>query len=209
MPAFHPDAALQGFFLGASLIMAIGAQNAFVLRQGLQGAAPFLTALTCAICDAVLIVAGLLGLGSLINAHPEIARWFAVFGAVFLAWYGLRALKAALKPGALNAEAGSGVREWRKVVLTTLSFSLLNPHVYLDTVVLLGSVGAQWPGPARLSFGVGAVSASFAWFFGLAYGAGKLAPLFAKPIAWRVLDFIIAAIMFWLAVMLARMALGA
>ncbi|WP_374349883.1 LysE/ArgO family amino acid transporter [Chitinimonas sp.] len=193
------DIALRGFGLGASLIIAIGAQNAFVLRQGLQGAAPLLTALVCALCDAVLISAGLLGAGALINAHPGLARWAAIFGALFLAAYGLRSFKAALHPGAIDAASGGGVTDWRKVVLTTLGFSLLNPHVYLDTVVLLGSIGAQFPAAQRFSFGLGAVCASFVWFFALALGARKLAPLFSRPVSWRVLDVLIGLTMWALA----------
>lgn len=195
----HPDIALRGFGLGASLIVAIGAQNAFVLRQGLQHAAPFLTALVCALCDAVLIVAGLLGAGALVNAHPALAQWAAGFGAVFLAWYGLRAWRAALHPGALAADPHAAVTDWRRVVATTLGFSLLNPHVYLDTVVLLGGIGAQYPAEMRASFGLGAALASFTWFFCLAFGAGKLAPLFARPAAWRVLDVLIGCTMWLLA----------
>jgi len=204
---FQTDIALKGFGLGASLIIAIGAQNAFVLRQGLRHAAPFLTALTCAVCDALLIAAGLLGAGALVNAHPGLARWAAALGAVFLGVYGLRALKAALHPGQLAVDHGAGVRDWRKVIATTLGFSLLNPHVYLDTVVLLGGIGSQFTASGgRLSFGIGATTASFCWFFGLAYGAGKLAPLFAKQVAWRVLDVLIGLTMSSLAISLARAA---
>lgn len=197
MLTLYPDIALRGFGLGASLIVAIGAQNAFVLRQGLQGAAPFLTALVCALCDAVLIAAGLLGAGALVNAHPALAQWAAGFGALFLFWYGLRAWRAALHPAVLAADAHAPITDWRRVVAATLGFSLLNPHVYLDTVVLLGSIGTHYPAAARLSFGLGAGLASFTWFFGLAYGAGKLAPLFAQPAAWRVLDMLIGLTM-WL-----------
>lgn len=209
MMHFHPEIALQGFGLGGGLIVAIGAQNAFVLRQGLKHAAPFLTALTCAACDAVLIICGLLGAGALVNAHPALADWAAGIGAVFLFVYGLRALRAAMHPGQLAAEEGDGIRAWPTVVATTLGFSLLNPHVYLDTVVLLGGIGSQFPaGSARISFGIGAVSASFIWFFGLAYGAGKLAPLFAKPMAWRILDGLIALTMWGIAASLAMRLLG-
>ncbi|GLR13576.1 LysE/ArgO family amino acid transporter [Chitinimonas viridis] len=204
MSSFQAPIALQGFVLGAGLIMAIGAQNAFVLRQGLKRAAPLLTALTCATCDAILIAAGLLGAGALVNAHPALANWAAGLGAAFLFWYGARSLRAALQPGQLQAAEGQGVVQWQKVIVTTLGFSLLNPHVYLDTVVLLGSIGSQFPaGAARVSFGFGAIMASFVWFFCLAYGAAKLAPLFAKPAAWRVLDVLIGLTMWGIAATLA------
>ena len=187
--------------MGAGLIMAIGAQNAFVLRQGLAKRYVFVSALICALCDMVLISAGVAGMGSLITAHPALlaaAKWG---GAAFLAFYGLRSAIAAFRAQGLTA-ASQGASGYAAAIAMAFSFSLLNPHVYLDTVVLLGAVGGQQPDGERIAFALGAMSASVLWFFGLAYGARLLAPLFARPVAWRVLDGLIAVVMWGLAVSL-------
>jgi L-lysine exporter family protein LysE/ArgO len=191
-------ALLKGMGMGAGLIMAIGAQNAFVLRQGLLRRYVFICALICTLCDVVLISAGVAGMGSLIVAHPQLLALAKWGGAAFLAWYGLRSAIAASKAGGLDA-APQGVGSVAAAVAAAFSFSLLNPHVYLDTVVLLGEVGGQQPGDGRIEFALGAISASVLWFFGLAYGARLLAPLFARPMAWRVLDGLIAVVMWVLA----------
>lgn len=191
-------ALLKGMGMGAGLIMAIGAQNAFVLRQGLLRRYVFICALICTLCDVALISAGVAGMGSLIVAHPQLLTLAKWGGAAFLAWYGLRSAIAAFKAGALDA-ASQGVGSYTAAVAAAFSFSLLNPHVYLDTVVLLGAVGGQQPDGGRIEFAIGAMSASVLWFFGLAYGARLLAPLFARPIAWRVLDALIAVVMWVLA----------
>lgn len=192
-------ALLKGMGMGAGLIMAIGAQNAFVLRQGLLRRYVFICALICTLCDVVLISAGVAGMGSLIVAHPQLLTLAKWGGAAFLAWYGLRSAIAAFKAGALDA-APQGVGSVAAAVAAALSFSLLNPHVYLDTVVLLGAIGGQQPGnDGRIEFALGAISASVLWFFGLAYGARLLAPLFARPVAWRILDGLIAVVMWVLA----------
>lgn len=183
--------ALKGFGLGASLIIAIGAQNAFVLRQGLRGERVFVVAAVCFLCDAVLILLG--------AAVPWLTDAVAWAGAAFLLVYGVRALRSALRPGALVVENGNGSASARlsvgRAVGLTLAISLLNPHVYLDTVVLLGSVAGQYGGTKRALFAAGATAASLVWFFGLGYGARWLAPLFRRPAAWRVLDLLIAFVM--------------
>ncbi|EKE43952.1 L-lysine exporter, putative [Oceaniovalibus guishaninsula JLT2003] len=190
---------LPGFALGLSLILAIGAQNAFVLRQGLRRAHVLPVSLTCAASDAVLIAAGVAGFGWLVEAAPWLAPAMTWGGAAFLAVYGALALRAAWTGGgALKAgEAAGGLRA---ALATCLALTWLNPHVYLDTVVLLGSVAATYP--ARWAFGAGAVAASFVWFFTLGYGARALAPLFARPTAWRVLDGIVGLTMWALAIRL-------
>lgn len=192
---------LKGLGIGASLIVAIGAQNAFVLRQGLLRQYVLTCALICTACDMGLIYAGVAGMGALISAAPDlliIAKWA---GAVFLFAYGARSAWAAFNAGGLTA-VGEAPRSHMAIVVSAFSFSLLNPHVYLDTVVLLGAVGGQQVGAARNAFAAGAMTSSTIWFFGLAYGARLLAPLFARPLAWRVLDALIAVVMWLIAVSL-------
>ena len=192
-------AALTGFTLGLSLILAIGAQNAFVLRQGLQRAHVLAVVMTCALSDAVLIVAGVSGFGALAHAGPWVADALRWLGAAFLLVYGGLAFRsAALGTGALKATGRvSGSR--RAAIVTCLAMTWLNPHVYLDTVVLLGSVAAQHEG-SRVAFGAGAVTASFVFFFGLGYGARLLVPIFSSPLAWRWLDLGIGVIMWAIAI---------
>ncbi|MAS04271.1 MAG: amino acid transporter [Ahrensia sp.] len=196
-------AGLSGFFFGASLIVAIGAQNAFILRQGLLREHVFILCLICALSDAALIAVGVGGFGTLVAQSETAIRIVTWAGAAFLAAYGLIALARAWKPGALKA-GGEGGMSLAKAVAMCLSFTFLNPHVYLDTVVALGAISGRYEGDARLGFGIGAVLASFAWFFALGYGARFLQPVFAKPSAWRVLDIMIAIVMFVLAFNLAR-----
>ena len=196
------QAALAGFFLGFSLILAIGAQNAFVLRQGLRRAHVFAVCLTCALSDAILIVGGVAGFGALAEALPwlePVMRWG---GAAFLTVYGLRSLISAWRGGSA-LEAGGEAGSLRAALLTCLALTWLNPHVYLDTVVLLGSVSAQYE--AKMAFGAGAVIASFTFFFSLGYGARVLAPFFARPGAWRVLDAGVGLVMLAIAVKLIAM----
>ncbi len=202
-------AAAKGFGLGAGLIIAIGAQNAFVLRQGLARDRVFLVAGLCFLCDAVLIALGAGGFATLITARPVLVAIAAWGGAFFLLVYGGRALYSALSPGGLRAADGTEPGTAWAVAGTTLAVSLLNPHVYLDTVILVGSLAAQFPGTERAAFALGAVAASFVWFYGLGYGAGRLAPLFARPAAWRVLDLAIAVVMWSIAAALIRDRLAA
>lgn len=198
------SAAAAGLGLSASLIIAIGAQNAFVLRQGLLRQHVFVVAALCAFIDAALISVGTAGFGGLVSAHPTVTAIAAWGGVAFLVVYGGRSFLAALKPASLRAEETAGVEaSLGSVVAAILAVSLLNPHVYLDTIVLLGSVAAQYPVGTRVFFALGAMSASGIWFFSLAYGARLLAPLFARPVAWRVLDVIIGVVMWWVAASLA------
>lgn len=190
------QSAVAGFGLGLSLILAIGAQNAFVLRQGLRGAHVFAVCLTCAASDAILIVAGVAGFGLLIDAAPWIAPVMRWAGAAFLLAYGALAFRSAWRGGGSLQAAGAETGSLRVALATCLALTWLNPHVYLDTVVLLGSVAAQWQ---RLPFGVGAVMASFVFFFSLGYGARLLRPFFARPMAWRVLDVLIGCVMWAIA----------
>ncbi|HEY5800764.1 MAG TPA: LysE/ArgO family amino acid transporter [Burkholderiaceae bacterium] len=192
---------IQGYGLGTGLIAAIGAQNAHVLRTGIRRRHIGLTVAICIACDMLLIAAGVAGMGALIADHPNAmlaARWL---GAAFLVWYGIRAARAAFGDAALHAGAGRDLSRWQ-ALSTVLALTLLNPHVYLDTVVLLGVVGAQRPLDARPWFAAGAMAASAVWFSLLGYGARMLAPLFARPLAWRVLDGLVACVMFALAAML-------
>ncbi|WP_317205819.1 LysE/ArgO family amino acid transporter [Janthinobacterium sp.] len=192
----------KGMGLGASLIVAIGTQNAFLLRQGLQRQYVLGCTAICIACDAVLIAAGIAGMGGLIAARPGLLFWIKVAGALFLLVYGVRAARAAWRPEVLRA-AGTAPPAGRAAVFAAaFAFSLLNPHVYLDTVVLLGAIGAQQAGTGRYAFGAGAICASLLWFAGLGYGARFLAPLFAKPQAWRVLDGLVAVVMWAIALSL-------
>lgn len=196
------SAALEGFLLGASLIIAIGAQNAFVLRQGLAGRHVGPVVAICALSDALLIIAGAAGIGSLVNASSGLFALLAFGGAAFLAWYGVSAARRALKPGALDA-GGGAAGTLRSAVVTVLALTWANPHVYLDTVVLLGGVSGRYPIDTRLFFALGAMTASLVWFTALGYGARLLQPLFARPAAWRVLDAVIAIVMLSLSARLA------
>lgn len=193
--------ALTGFLTGLSLIVAIGAQNAFVLRQGLLKKHVLPIVLICAFSDAALIVLGVLGLGSLITLLPwllEVIRWV---GVAFLVWYGSTSLRRFMKNESLKAaEAGSGTL--KQTVLTVLALTYLNPHVYLDTVIFIGSIANQFQ-EDKWFFVMGAVTASFVWFFSLGFGAKKASVLVSKPKFWKILDIFIAAVMFSLAITLA------
>ncbi|MEO9685390.1 MAG: LysE/ArgO family amino acid transporter [Tateyamaria sp.] len=191
---------LPGFFLSLSLILAIGAQNAFVLRQGIRQAHVFWVCLTCGLADAVLITGGVAGFGALAQALPWFEPVMRYGGAAFLLWYGWKNARSAWRGGAVLEAGGTDTQSLRSVILTLLALTFLNPHVYLDTVVLIGSISSQYDD--RLLFGIGAVLASFVFFFALGYGARLLAPLFANPRAWQVLDGIIAATMWAIALKL-------
>ncbi len=196
-------AALEGLGLGAGLIIAIGAQNAYVLRQGLRRQQVFAVAGVCFLIDCSLIALGAGGFASLLRAVPSLPGLAAWGGALFLAAYSLRAFHAALKPGSLaDAEQAQGASGLRAAVLTALALSLLNPHVYLDTVILLGGIAARYGGADRFAFALGAMAASGLWFYGLGYGAQRLAPLFRSPKAWRLLDAFVGCVMAAIAVSL-------
>ena len=188
---------LPGFALGFSLILAIGAQNAFVLKQGLTRHHVFWVCLACAFYDAVLIWAGVTGFGALAEAVPGFEAAMRYGGAAFLIWYGAVNFRSAWRGGSamiIDRDNGAGLA---KVLATVTALPWLTPHVYLDTVVLVGSVSAQYPD--RTLFGLGAMTASFVFFFSLGYGARLLAPLFARPRAWQVLDCVIGATMWAIA----------
>jgi L-lysine exporter family protein LysE/ArgO len=201
--SFPISPAIEGFLLGGGLIVAIGAQNAFVLRQGLLRSHVFILCLICALSDALLVAVGVAGLGTFIEQNDALLKPVAIAGSLFLFAYAIIAARRAIRPHGLDV--GSQKAPTLKVALATvLAFTFLNPHVYLDTVVLVGSLSARFAGIERLAFGAGAVIASFVWFFALGYGARWLAPIFALPIAWRVLDAIIAVVMTLLGLSLIR-----
>ncbi len=188
----------QGFLLGASLIVAIGAQNAYVLRLGLMRRHVFAISTLCFLSDALLIAAGVAGLGTIIQGLPALLFWISLAGAGFLTVYGLIAFRRALRPSGLRASGGD-VGSLGSVLATGAALTFLNPHVYLDTVVLLGSLSARFEGEGRIAYGLGAALASGVWFYGLGFGSRLLAPVFARPLAWRVLDTLIALVMWSIA----------
>lgn len=191
--------ALTGFATGSSLILAIGAQNAFVLRQGLLRAHVFWLCLLCATSDAILIIAGVAGFGAVTAMIPALPRIMALAGAAFLIVYGLIRLRAAWKGDYTLVLAGQSAGLWATLA-TGAAFTWLNPHVYLDTLGLVGAVSTSFPdGAAKVSFATGAVAASFVFFFSLGYGARFLAPYMQSARAWRILDSAIAIVMFILA----------
>ena len=189
-----------GFATSLSLIVAIGAQNAFVLRQGIRNQHGLAVAMFCAAADFALIVAGIAGVGALITAHPQLTTAVRYGGAAFLIGYGLLAARRALRPAVMTS-AADGATRLSAALLTCAALTFLNPHVYLDTVVLLGSLANQ-QGDRRWVFGAGAAAASATWFLGLGFGAKRLAGLFAKPGTWRVLDGLIAVTMICLGTVL-------
>jgi L-lysine exporter family protein LysE/ArgO len=212
----------QGLALGLSLIVAIGAQNVFVLRQGLRREHVVPVVLFCALADAVLITAGVLGMAQALGESPGVARALALAGAAFLAWYGWQALQRArrknphapppsgsLPPGADPARGGPAPDRLTRgaAMAQVAAFTLLNPHVYLDTVLLVGSIGAQQPAGLQGWFIAGSSIASLGWFTALGFGARWLAPLFDRPRAWQVLDGLIGLTMWVLSVLLVRHAL--
>ncbi|MFC8089345.1 LysE/ArgO family amino acid transporter [Streptomyces sp. NPDC057301] len=193
--------AAAGFGTGLSLIVAIGAQNAFVLRQGIRRDAVLAVVGICALSDALLITLGVAGVGAVVVAWPGVLTAVARVGGVYLLCYGALAARRAVKPGGALLADGEAVRSRRRAVLTCLAMTWLNPHVYLDTVFLLGTVAAD-RGPMRWTFGLGAVVASLCWFAALGFGARLLSRPLAKPVAWRVLDGLVAATMVVLGVSL-------
>jgi L-lysine exporter family protein LysE/ArgO len=191
-------AAIAGFTLGLSLILAIGAQNAFVLRQGLRGEYVFAVCLVCALSDAVLITIGITGLGVLTETLPWLDQALRLAGAAFLFIYGARAFWQAWRKGEALQPSEAAAQTLARTVATALALTWLNPHVYLDTVLLLGSISTQYE-DNRLAFGIGAGIASFSFFFLLGYGAAWLRPFFARPGSWRLLDIGIGLIMWSIA----------
>jgi L-lysine exporter family protein LysE/ArgO len=201
-------AVASGLALGLGLIVAIGAQNAFVLRQGLRLEHVAAVVAVCALSDLALILAGVLGAGAALERLPWLVPVVCFAGAAFLLGYGLLAARRALRPGALLSDAAGARAGLAATVGTCLALTWLNPHVYLDTVVLLGSMASTY-GEHRWQFAAGAGLGSLLWFTGLGYGARLLRPVFARPAAWRVLDGVIAAVMTALAVSLVLRGLAA
>ena len=203
-------ASVEGFVLGGGLIIAIGAQNAYLIRQGVRGERVFVIATICFLSDALLIIVGAAGIGSFI-ASDELLRSVAAWGgAFFLIVYGAKAAFAVLNPEPMDWDKGDGVRLglW-KIILTTAALTYLNPHVYLDTVVLVGGVAAQYDDlQQRLFFTMGAVVASFVWFYGLALGSVKVAPFFQTTRGARVLDGTVCLVMWTVGFSLIKGELG-
>ena len=194
----------QGLFLSLGLIVAIGAQNAFVLRQGLRREHVGSVVAFCAVADALLITAGVYGMAQALGDRPTLARGLALGGAAFLAVYGWRALQRARQLSALDVTSvGQGMSRGAALAQAA-AFTLLNPHVYLDTVLLVGSIGAQQPAPLQAWFAAGASAASLLWFSALGFGARWLAPWFARPRAWQLLDALIGLTMWVLSALLVR-----
>ncbi|MDE1915611.1 MAG: amino acid transporter [Sphingomonadales bacterium] len=204
---FASSSFLAGFALSAALIVAIGAQNLFVMRQGLRREHVGPIVLFCGSADAVLIAAGVGGVGAILGAIPALTFALSLGGAVFLGWYGIKAFQRMASNDVMTVSQGAGITLGRALA-STAAFTFLNPHVYLDTVLLMGAAGGSQPAGLRPYFVAGAASASFCWFAALGYGARILAPVFARPTAWRVLDAIVGATMVTLAASLAMHALG-
>ena len=195
------QALIAGLVTGLSLIVAIGAQNAFVLRQGLARKHVLVIVTLCSLSDALLIILGVLGLGKAIEQLPQLLEVIRWFGVGYLIWFGIGSLRKAFRSESLEAnnQQQSGLK---KTVLTTLGLTFLNPHVYLDTVIFVGGLSHQF-GTQTGYFTIGAIAASFLWFFALGFGASKLSPLMSKAVFWKILDSAIALVMFTLAITLA------
>ena len=192
---------LPGFFAGLGLIVAIGAQNAFVIRQGLTRQHVFVVVAICAIADAALIALGIAGLGAIIQGLPWLLEGVRWFGVAYLTWFGIKSVRSAFKNEVMDI-SGAQTTSLKKVVAAVLGFTLLNPHVYLDTVILLGSISNQFA-EDRWVFGLGAMTASVVWFSSIGFGAKAASRFMSKPIFWRVLDSLIAIVMFSIAFYLA------
>ncbi|MBC5831580.1 LysE/ArgO family amino acid transporter [Vibrio metschnikovii] len=196
---------LQGFGLGATMIIPIGAQNAYVLNQGIKRHHHLTTATICSVLDVIFISLGIFGGGALLSQNESLLIAVTLGGIAFLTGYGLLALKTAFKPSQ-QQESSSEItaRGKRTVILGALAVTVLNPHLYLDTVVILGSIGGQFEGHDRLSFALGTMIASFVWFYSLSIGAAKLGPTLSKPAVKKGIDIVIAAMMFTIAFLLAN-----
>jgi L-lysine exporter family protein LysE/ArgO len=190
----------SGVLSGFALIIAIGAQNAFVIRQGLLRQHVLTVVLFCAISDALLIAAGTAGLGKVIESAPEVLEIVRWFGVTYLIFFGLKSLRSAFRHNTLTLEQGNLVSR-KRTILTVLGLTFLNPHVYLDTVIFLGSIANQFPAD-KWFFSAGAMTASFLWFFFIGFGSKMAARFMVKVIFWKVLDLAVAIIMFTLAIYL-------
>jgi L-lysine exporter family protein LysE/ArgO len=194
---------LKGMGTGGGLIIAIGAQNAFVLSHGVRKNHYIIIPLICAICDAILVAVGVAGFGSFIAGSRVLSQVAGIGGALFLFGYGIRSFRSALKGQGLSSNQG-GKTSLKTAILTTLAVTLLNPHVYIDTILLLGSIAGQFQPPEHLVFGAGAATASFVWFFALSLGSSLLAPIFKKELSWRILDSLVGVIMWTVAISVLR-----
>jgi L-lysine exporter family protein LysE/ArgO len=192
---------LPGFFAGLGLIVAIGAQNAFIIRQGLKRQHVLVVVAICALADASLIALGIAGLGAIIQGVPWLLEGVRWFGVAYLTWFGIKSIRSAFKNQTMDT-SGNEAGSLKKAVLAVLGFTFLNPHVYLDTVILLGSISNQFA-EDRWIFGFGAMTASVVWFSTIGFGARAASRFMSKPIFWRVLDSLIAAVMFSIAFYLA------
>jgi L-lysine exporter family protein LysE/ArgO len=192
---------IPGLLAGFSLILAIGAQNAFVIRQGLTKKYVLLTVLICAFSDAILIALGASGLGALIKSNKNILEFVRWFGVIYLLWFAFKSAKSVFNKEVLNS-AGEASADRKSVILTVLALTFLNPHVYLDTVILLGSISNQF-GTDKWFFVIGAMLASFIWFTAIGFGAKSASRFMSQPIFWKILDSIIALVMVSIAAFLA------
>lgn len=193
------SAMLQGLFLGAGMIIPIGAQNAYILGQGINRNHHLLAATLCIICDITLILAGIFGASILISSSDLLMRIITWGGVLFLSFYGLISFKAFFKNSYEQSHKKTSFKSKKVVIATTLAVTLLNPHVYLDTVMILGSVGGQFEGEARLAFALGTIIASIMWFYGLAVGAAKMGPILSQPLVLKGIDFVVGCIMWFIA----------
>ena len=192
------DSALEGFALSIGLILALGPQNVFVMRQGLMRSHVFAVCLACSVFDALLITAGVLGVGSILAGIEGAEFMIAIGASIFLISYGLLRIKSAISPVGMSTE-GEGESDLAPTIAAAAAFTFLNPHVYVDTLLLIGGTSSRYLGDDRLAFGIGAATASFVFFFSLGYGARSLSEVLNKPKAWRYIDLSIACIMFVIA----------
>ena len=192
-------ATIQGLLLGGSMIIPIGAQNAYILNQGIKRNHHFLTASICILCDTLLIIAGVFGAGSLLALNPDLLQIITFGGIVFLSTYGAISFRSAWRNNYAKTVLDNNHKSRKMVVMATLAVTLLNPHVYLDTVVVLGSVGNQFSGVSRLAFAAGTILASILWFYGLAFSAAKFSNWLNQPKVQRVIDIVVGGIMWVIA----------
>ena len=192
---------ISGFLISISLILALGPQNVFVLRQGLLRSHVFASCLVCSISDALLIAAGVLGVGLFISEIEGLATWMSIGASIFLIFYGFLRVKSALNPKGLEIDDSESKELW-PTILAGLAFTYLNPHVYVDTLLLIGGASSSYAGDDKVMFGIGAATASFVFFFSLGYGAKSLSPILNNPESWKIIDFFIAGVMFTVAAIL-------
>ena len=189
---------ISGFLISISLILALGPQNVFVMRQGLLRSHVFAACLVCSISDALLIGAGVLGVGFFLSEMDELAIWMSIGASIFLILYGCLRGKSALNPKGLEVSDDESQDLW-PTILAGLAFTYLNPHVYVDTLLLIGGASSNYAGDEKLMFGIGAATASFVFFFSLGYGAKRLSPILNNPESWKIIDLFIAGVMFTVA----------